>query len=89
MKPKVVWATAVNRAGLWSSKPMRMALEIDPIVPVSQRRWWDASGNFCVERLGLRQKIVITTFASENKHEVEIFIAGVRALADAIKSMVS
>ena len=74
--PDKIWAIGINLNGPWHNKPVRMTYHDD------LDEWYDKSGNCSVSKLGLDdRRSGITTFASEDKKEVEVFIAGALALA--------
>ena len=76
--PKKVWGIGINLNGPWATKPFRLTYddELD--------EWYDKAGNLSVKKLGVHRHYGIITFASESKHEVEIFIAGIKAASQTI-----
>lgn len=74
-RPKKVWAIAINLNGLWCKKPRRMTWKEE------LQEYYDRGGDLSVPDIGLVVEPCITSFASENKKDVEIFIQGATAMA--------
>jgi hypothetical protein len=71
-QPDLVWANCVNFSGLLSYLPI-------PCVK-KDNKWFDESGEFEVEKLGLVVKNKNITYASRNINEVESWTVGVLAV---------
>jgi len=67
-----IWAISLSGCGLYSNKPVKMYKN------KSLKTFYDASGNYSVEKEGLSVEPTFgtITYASENKTDVEAFIAG-------------
>jgi hypothetical protein len=75
-KADKLWGTCVNLSGLYSEKPIRVFKE------ESLDSFYDRAGDFSVPGPGLRAERDggVIYFASENKEDVEEFIAGVKLM---------
>jgi hypothetical protein len=80
-KKKTAWAIGISVMGMWDKKPVRIEYSSFNETCSRQRFWWDKTGCFTVDKLGLVVKKGITTFASESKKDVELFILGVKAMS--------
>jgi hypothetical protein len=67
--------------GLWCDKPKRLTWD------AGLKEYYDASGDLSVRGIGLVTRGGLTTFASENKEEVKIFIAGAKTMAKQIMNV--
>lgn len=82
--PEKVWINGVNLSGIWFKAPRRATWS-----PQS-KSWWDAEGNFSVQRLGedgINPRAV--TYASESKIEAEAWTLGAWAVANRLKGFLS
>lgn len=80
--PDKIWGIGVNLNGAWCYEPVRLTYHDD------LDEWYDKHGNLCVKKLGLdHNDSHLTTFASVNKQEVEIFIAGAKAIVKAARNI--
>jgi len=68
----------VNWSGLWNIIPMV------GIHNTELNEWYDLSGNCSVRKLGLDTQGGLVTLASKTRGEVEVFIAGARAMGKMI-----
>ena len=82
-RPKVVWANGINLVGLYSSKPVRCVWK-EP--GDSTGAWWDASGDFDVNRLGFEFG-PMDVFASASKRDVEMWTAGALAILSRLREL--
>jgi hypothetical protein len=71
MNNKIVYGAAINLVGIWGPKNMIWDNECE--------QYYDSSGNFSIDKLGLNEKYGITEFSSTNKKEVELWIGGAKA----------
>jgi hypothetical protein len=76
--PKKVWGIGINLNGPWAAKPFRLIYDYE------LDEWYDKAGDLGVKKLGVHRHYGVITFASESKHEVEIFIAGMKAASQTI-----
>ncbi len=84
--PKTIWVARVNLVGLYSKKPVKCSM-VETEYCDNRATWWDESGDFDVNLLGegaLNHDCI--TFASANKKEVELWIAGAIAAYSILKN---
>lgn len=74
-----VWINGINLSGLWFKKPVKAYWE-DAL-----GCWYDASGNFNADNLGIEYKNSCVTFASYSKKEAELWTQGVLATLKLIR----
>jgi len=71
MKDKIIYGAAINLVGIWGPKKM--------VWHNRCKQYYDNSGNFSIDKLGLNEKDGITEFSSTNKKEVELWVEGAKA----------
>lgn len=77
--PTYIWIAGINLSGLWHKIPIKA------VYNSSLHQWYDCSGDFGVNKLGLDSNrrdgygelLPIITFASTSESEVQIWIDGV------------
>lgn len=69
---KPTWFNGLNLSGLWFRKPKRGYWD------KNLHEWYDKSGDFSAEVLGLDMQHGHATFASESKKEVELWTLGIQ-----------
>lgn len=82
MEIKSCWMMGVNLNGLWDNKPKK------GIWNKHLNCWYDKSGNFNVNKIGLEIEDCIVRFASYNEKDIEIFILGARSLSNLIQNII-
>ena len=70
---KPIYSNAINLGGLISKNPMKLKWD------TTLNSYYDESGDYSVENLGLIEKSGIIIFSSENKKEVELWTNGIEA----------
>ena len=74
-RPKTIYASRFNLSGLYGSRPYKCTIE------ENGEFWVGDRGYFCVDKLGLKVcHAGYITYASVDKRDVEIWIAGVRSV---------
>lgn len=78
-KPKIAYGNSVNLSGLYSSHSVKLTYnpELDS--------WWDKSGNYNADFLGLEVRDGIVVFSSVNKRDVDLWTMGAKAVMDKLR----
>lgn len=69
----VAWANSVNLSGLYAMRPVGLVKSIG-------REMWSSDGNFSVHGYGRISNDGFVTYCSKNKHDVELWTEGARAV---------
>jgi len=81
-KMKDIWMIGINLNGLWDDKPIKGKWNPDLLC------WYDKSGDFGVDTVGLDERDGYLMFSSYNKKEVELFILGAKSISKQIKNII-
>jgi hypothetical protein len=82
MKNKDCWMIGINLNGLWDNKPIKGTWLGD------LNSWYDESGNFNVDKIGLDERDGYLMFSSYNKKDVELFLLGAKSISKQIKNVI-
>lgn len=83
-KADKLWGTCVNLSGLYHKKPIRVYKD------ETLNTYYDRAGNFSIPGVGLNTSDYgVIYFASENKKDVEVFIAGAMDLQKKVSEVVA
>ena len=75
--PKIIWGAAINLSGLWGPYKMRYSEESEI--------YYDRSGNFSIDCVGLNPKDGIIEFGSESENETKLWVSGAKAAMTMMK----
>ena len=78
---KPVWGAFVNLNGLYSQKPLRGYWN------KNLECWWGDKGEIEFNMLGVEIRGAVTSFASYNKKDVEVFIEGAKSIQMILKNL--
>lgn len=79
---KNIWMIGINLNGMWNNKPIEAKWNSE------FRCWYDKSGNFDVDTIGLDERDGCLMFSSYNKKDVELFILGAKSISKQIKNVI-
>lgn len=76
----VVWGNCINLSGLYSTKPIKCIKDNEFEHDIDRTIYWDKSGTFDIEVVGLDKKKGCIKFSSFDKKETEVWTDGAKSI---------